>query len=75
MKFLADENIPLEVVHGLESRKINIVALSDVKPRVSDEELMQYAKKEKRTIITFDKDFGELVFRNKQKSCGVILMK
>jgi len=33
------------------------------------------AYKEKRILITFDKEFGYLVFREKMKSFGVILLR
>ncbi len=32
-------------------------------PGVSDLEVLSTARSEERTILTFDKDFGELVFR------------
>jgi predicted nuclease of predicted toxin-antitoxin system len=33
------------------------------------------ANKQNRVLITFDSDFGELIFRQKLKAKGVILLK
>ena len=75
MKFLADENIPLEVVLQLQRNGFDIISLSNMRPRASDEEALSIANKEKRIIITFDTDFGELVFKLKKENKGVILLR
>ena len=62
MKFLADENIPLKVVEELRQMNIDILSLSLLKPGATDYEAAQIAQKEKKIIITFDKDFGRLIF-------------
>ena len=36
---------------------------------------MLWAAREKRTIITYDKDFGELVFKLGNRHYGVILVR
>lgn len=33
------------------------------------------ANKEKRIIITLDKNFGEIVFKKLRKSCGIMLLR
>jgi predicted nuclease of predicted toxin-antitoxin system len=38
-----------------------------------DEKLLEIANREKRILITNDKDFGELTFRQKRISTGIIL--
>jgi len=37
--------------------------------------VLETANSEKRILITFDSDFGELIFRQKLKTRGVILLK
>lgn len=45
-------------------------------PGTSDQEVLGRAKDENRILLTFDKDFGELVFRaGKSASSGVILFR
>ena len=74
LRFLADENIPLEAVILLRN-KIDIVSVSEIAPGIDDESVLAMAVKEKRILVTFDSDFGELIFRIKKKSCGVILLQ
>ena len=75
IKFLADENIPLKVVSNLVKSKIDIIAVAEKSARIKDEEILSLAQKEGRVIVTFDKDFGELVFRRKKETNGVILLQ
>ena len=75
MKFLADENVPLDVVLKLKQKDIDIAPLSETKPGLEDEEVLSAANKERRVLITFDKDFGEIIFRSKKENSGVILLK
>ena len=74
-KFLADENIPLDVVQQLQKDDINIISQSIINPGTDDNQILSYALKEQRVIITFDKDFGELIFKTQKKSSGVILLR
>lgn len=75
MKFLADENIPLEIVNNLKKDGLDIISLSELNPGISDEQVLHIAIKENRILITFDTDFGKLVFKNKEKTKGVILLR
>ena len=75
MKFIADENIPQEVIDTLKSQEIDIISIFDIKAGLSDEEVLTFSRKEKRTLITFDKDFGEMIFRKKMKNEGVIFLR
>lgn len=75
MAFLADENLPLEIVHRLKKENFDIVSLSELRRGMGDEEVLFLAKEEKRTLITFDKDFSEMIFRRKEQSHGVIFLR
>ena len=75
MTFLADENIPLDVVKNLQKENIDIVSLSALQPGITDQEALTFANKKKMVFITFDKDFGEMVFKKKMKSHGIILLR
>ena len=74
IRFLANENIPLETVKELE-HKTDIVSLSEKCPGLSDEEILKMAHGENRILITFDKDFGELIFKRRIPTRGVVLLK
>ncbi len=60
----------------LRTRGHDVVWILTDSPGISDEEVLARAKNESRVLLTFDKDFGELVFRaGKSASSGVILFR
>lgn len=75
IKLLADENIPKKTVEALKQRKIDIISVVDSSPGLSDSAVIELANREKRVIVTFDKDFGELIFRERLKVRGLILLR
>lgn len=75
LKFLADENIPSKAVHRLQKDGIDIIHVNNIKYGLADNHVLKVAYKEKRILVTFDKEFGYLVFRKKMKSFGVILLR
>ena len=75
MKFLADQNIPLEVIFELRKSGFDISSLHEIKKDPDDEAVLSIANYEKRILITFDKDFGEMIFKLKKQNNGVILLR
>jgi predicted nuclease of predicted toxin-antitoxin system len=73
MKFLADANTPGLLVESLTSLGHDVFWAHSV-PRTPDLELIEKAARERRVVITFDKDFGELVFK-RGHSVGVVLIR
>lgn len=63
MKFLANENFPGPSVASLRENNIDIVAIAEQHSGITDERVMEFAINEKRTILTHDSDYGELIFR------------
>jgi predicted nuclease of predicted toxin-antitoxin system len=57
MKILADENITTRVCEYLYECGIDIVRISDIAKGSSDDEVMHLAIKDKRALLTLDKDF------------------
>ena len=62
-KLLANENFPLPAVRLLQEAGVDVETVLDVMPAASDEEVLSYARREQRWIVTFDRDYGDLVFR------------
>lgn len=75
MKFLADENIPLKVVKRLREDGLDIVSVAEIQIGMNDEDIAKLSEKEGAIIITFDKDFGEIIFRKSIKPYGLILLR
>jgi predicted nuclease of predicted toxin-antitoxin system len=74
-RFIADENIPKETVELLKKKGVNITAVSDVSPGLSDEAILDLGNKDQRIVITFDRDFGQLIFKQKKKTEGLLLLR
>ena len=62
-KLLANENFPLPSVRLLRAAGLDVASVLDVMPGASDEDVLAYARHELRWILTFDRDYGDLVFR------------
>lgn len=75
MKFLADESIDFPVIHILRQHGFDVRSVSEEFPAKEDEFVLQAANMDGRLLITSDKDFGELVYRLKRVSKGVILLR
>ena len=76
MRFLANENFPLDAVEVLRQNGHDVVWIRVESPGISDPEVLSRAQAENRILLTFDKDFGELAFRSKlPASVGVILFR
>ncbi|OHB66792.1 MAG: hypothetical protein A2V70_17615 [Planctomycetes bacterium RBG_13_63_9] len=74
MRFLANENIPGDAVELLRSRGHDVLWVRTESPGASDEANLALAVSQQRVLITFDKDFGNLVFHlGRAASCGIVL--
>jgi predicted nuclease of predicted toxin-antitoxin system len=63
IKLLADENFPLASVELLEIKKYDILSVSKIFSGKSDRDIIHLANQEERLILTFDRDFGHLIFK------------
>ncbi len=75
VRFLADESCDFAVVRALRANNYDVLAVSEVTRRSDDRELIEQAAREKRILLTEDKDFGQLVFASHTDSAGVILIR
>jgi len=75
-RFLANENAPREAVLAARGAGFDVTWMVELQPGSSDEIVLALAQREDRVLVTFDKDFGELVFRHgRAGSPGVILLR
>jgi predicted nuclease of predicted toxin-antitoxin system len=76
MRFLANENFPLDAVEALYQKGHDVVWIRTDSPGISDPEVLSRAQAEDRILLTFDKDFGELAFGAKLPAgSGIILFR
>ena len=76
MRILADENISEEVVIRLRASECDVRWAKETERGRGDSSLLELATREGRTLITYDKDFGDLVYRDGISAPhGVILFR
>jgi|SRR5271163_1642972 len=75
MRFLVDESTGKKICELLKAAGHDTIFVGDAMPGSTDEAVLAWAEREKRILITDDKDFGELVFRLDRPSTGVILLR
>jgi len=75
MRFLADENVSRLVVERLRSRGFDVVSVAETRSGATDKDVLETANAEGCILITEDRDFGELVIRQRLGVRGVILLE
>ena len=76
MRLLANENLPAQAVRALRAEGHDVLWARLDAPGSSDEDLLRRASAERRLLITFDKDFGELAFRSGLPAeAGILLLR
>jgi predicted nuclease of predicted toxin-antitoxin system len=75
-KFLANENVPGDVVQAVRQSGYDVAWVSEAAPGAGDDDVLAMALAQGRVLLTFDKDFGDLAFhRGRTATCGVILLR
>jgi predicted nuclease of predicted toxin-antitoxin system len=74
-EFVADETIDRQIVEGLRSRGHSVLFIAEVEPSVDDETVLAHSREQDAVLLTADKDFGELVFRQRLLHCGILLVR
>ncbi len=73
MRFLVDENIFPKITSYLRSLGHDVKSLRDEGLfRITDDKIVQMARNENRTIITFDKHFGNVLKYPPSDTAGII---
>lgn len=73
MKFLANENFPKPSIDLLRSNNMDVLAVVESSPGISDESVMRIADLENRIILIHDSDYGTLVFKNGYRPKGGVV--
>ena len=75
LKFLADESCDFGVIQALRENGHDVLAICEIAKRLEDSGVIDLSAREDRTLITEDKDFGQLVYAHGRGSRGVILVR
>jgi predicted nuclease of predicted toxin-antitoxin system len=74
MNLLADENIDRQIVERLRQDGHDVLYIAEVEPSIPDKIVFDRANEKLALLVTADKDFGEIVFRDKRLSSGEVVL-
>ena len=75
MNLLADESVDRQIVARLRQDNHDVTYVAEMEPGISDETVLQRANEQEALLLTVDKDFGELTYRQKLIHHGVVLIR
>jgi predicted nuclease of predicted toxin-antitoxin system len=76
VKFLLDESADFRLAAFLVARGHDVTAIAHDYPKsLVDPDVLAISVRERRTLITNDRDFGELIVRDGLPHLGVILLR
>lgn len=74
MRLCANENVPGDCVAALRQRGNDVLWIRETSPGSPDNTVLALAQSQERLLITFDKDFGELVYRRGAGASGGVVL-
>ena len=77
-RLFADENIPPRIVQGLQDYGVDIITTTDAQldnRNTSDPEILTYATRVGRAVITFDRGDYKKLHQQSDAHAGIILLK
>jgi predicted nuclease of predicted toxin-antitoxin system len=76
MNFLIDESADIRLAPFLRDLGHDVKTVAhDYGQALPDAEILAVAVSERRVVITFDRDFGELIFRQGREHTGVLYFR
>jgi len=75
MKFLLDVNASGTLKLLLIEMGYDIACVSDFDSRMNDSDILDWAVREKRIIITTDSDFEQLIWQSKKSHHGILRLE
>jgi predicted nuclease of predicted toxin-antitoxin system len=76
MDILADENVRRDMVDALRRAGHDVLWIAEIRPRAPDSEVFAIAVSEQRFLLTSDRDFNEIVYRQRRQGLrGLILVR
>jgi predicted nuclease of predicted toxin-antitoxin system len=76
MRFLANENFPLDAVEAIRQLGHDVRWIHTDAPGRKDRDVLARAMNDQRILLTFDEDFGDLAFQSGlPATCGIVLFR
>jgi predicted nuclease of predicted toxin-antitoxin system len=75
VRWLVDECVEAALVGMLRQSGHEALYVSENSPRATDIDVINRAERDHRLLLTEDKDFGDLVFRQARPVPGIVLIR
>jgi predicted nuclease of predicted toxin-antitoxin system len=75
VKFLIDVNTSRYLGNRLVSKGYDVAYVSDVDPKMEDENILEWAEREQRIIVTTDNDFEQMIWQQQKSHCGILRLE
>jgi predicted nuclease of predicted toxin-antitoxin system len=75
MNFVADESVDGLIVSGLRQNGHDVFYIAESSPGLPDDDVLNEANARAAILLTSDKDFGEMMFRQRRVHAGVVLVR
>jgi predicted nuclease of predicted toxin-antitoxin system len=75
VKIVADESVDKQIVDRLRANGHEVLFVAELDPGIDDETVLLRSRQADAILLTADKDFGELVFRQRLLHTGVLLIR
>lgn len=75
MKFLVDVNASGVLSTLLVELGHEVACVKDVNPKMGDDEIIDWAVREERVIVTTDNDFEQMIWLQQKNHCGVLRLE
>jgi predicted nuclease of predicted toxin-antitoxin system len=72
---LADESVEQQIVARLRQEGLKVLYVAEMQPGIPDDVVLDLSNQHGALLLTGDKDFGELVFRQNRVHAGVVLLR
>ncbi|OIP39381.1 hypothetical protein AUJ95_05635 [Candidatus Desantisbacteria bacterium CG2_30_40_21] len=75
MNLLVDEGVDRPIVVRLRQDGYNVLYVTEMSPGITDNVVFQRANEQQSLLLTADKDFGELIYRQGLVHTGIVLLR
>jgi predicted nuclease of predicted toxin-antitoxin system len=73
---VANENVPAGTLAALRQIGFDVLAIRESHPSVADRAVLALAREAGRWLVTFDRDYGELIFkRGEAPPVGILFLR
>lgn len=74
LRLLANENIPAPSIALLRSAGVDVLSIAQLHRGISDIDVLTLAREQRRWLLTYDRDYGALVFERGLEPPPAILL-